>query len=67
MSLNLYKQKARQPGQVYVGNFGGIYLTGSYNRALIKTNVAAKDKYQQLKLPQPFTPILTKYSEKHLL
>ena len=40
VSLNLYKQKAFQP----------LYLTGSYNRALIKTNVAAKDEYERLKL-----------------
>ena len=50
VSLNLYRQKAFQPGQVYVAlsrikNFEGMYLTGSYNRALIKINVAAKDEY----------------------
>ena len=70
VSLNLCKQKAFPPGQLYVAlscitNFDGLYLTGSYNRALIKTNVAAKDEYKQLKLHQPFTPILTKHSGKH--
>ena len=28
-------------------------------------NVAAKDKYERLKLHQPCAPSLTKYSEKH--
>ena len=70
VSLNLYKQKAFQPGQVHVAlsritNFEGLHLTGSYDRALIKTNVAAKDEYERLELHQPFTPILTKYPEKH--
>ena len=64
VSLNLCKRKTLQSGQVYVGNFGGVYLTGSYNRALMKTNVAAKDEYKRLKLHQLITPILTKYSEK---
>ena len=49
--LNLYKQKEFQTGQVYVAlsritNSGGLYLTGSHNRALIKTNVATKDEYE---------------------
>ena len=70
MSLNLCKQKAFQPGQLYVAlshitNFDGLYLAGSHNRALIKTNVAAKDEYERLKLHPPFTPILTKYPEEH--
>ena len=71
MSLNLCKQKAFQPGQLYVAlshitNFDGLYLAGSHNRALIKTNVAAKDEYERLRLHQPLTPILKKYPEKHL-
>ena len=70
VSLNLCKQKAFQPGHVYVAsscitNFEGLYLTGSYNRALIKSNVAVKDEYDRLKLHEAFTPILTKYPEKH--
>ena len=70
MSLNSCKQKAFQRGQLYVAlsritNFDESCLTGSYNRALIKTNVAAKDEYDRLKLHQPFVPILTKYPEKH--
>ena len=55
MSLNLHKQKPFQPEQVYVvlhhiTNFERLHLSGSYNRALIKTDVAAKDEYGQLKL-----------------
>ena len=70
VSVNLCKQKAFQPGQLHVAlscitNFDGLYLTGPYNRALIKTNVAAKDGYERLKLHQPFTPFLTKYPGKH--
>ena len=42
-----------------------MYLPGSHNR--IKSNVAARDEYKRLKLHQPFTPILTKYPEKHSL
>ena len=47
VSLNLCKQKTFQPGQLYVAssriaNFNELYLTRPYNRALIKTNVAAK-------------------------
>ena len=49
-----------------ITNFDGLYLTGSYNTALTKTNVAAKDGYEWLKLHQPFTPFLAKYPEKHL-
>ena len=61
-TLNLCKQKAFQPGQAYVAlrritNFEGLYLTGSYNRALIKTNVAAKYEYKRPKLQQRFTPV----------
>ena len=70
VSLNLRKQKVRQPGQVYVAlsritNFERIYLTCSYSRTLIKTNVAGKDEYERLKLHQPYGPSLAKYSEKH--
>ena len=47
VSLNLYKQKAFQPGKVYVAlsriiNFDGMYLTESYNSFFIKTNFVAK-------------------------
>ena len=63
VNLNLCKQKAFQLGKVYVTlsritNFERMYLTGSYDRALTKTNVAAKGEYGQLKLHQRFTPIL---------
>ena len=52
VSLNLCNQKASQSGQIYVAiscitNFEGLYLTGSYNKTLIKTYVAAKDKYER--------------------
>ena len=55
VSLNLHKQKPFQPEQVYVvlhhiTNFERLHLSGSYNRALIKTNVVAKDEYGRLKL-----------------
>ena len=71
VSLNLCKQKAFQSWQLYVvlsciTNFHGLCLTGSYNGALIKNNVAAKDEYERLKLYQQFTAILTKYSENAL-
>ena len=70
VSLNLCKQKSFLSGQLYVAlsritNLDGLYLAGSYNRALIKTNVAAKDEYERLKLHHPFTPIVTKHPEKH--
>lgn len=51
LSLNLGKQKTFLPGKVHVAlshttNFKGMYLTRSYNRALMKANVAAKDEYE---------------------
>ena len=51
VGLNLCKQKAFQPGQVYVAiscitNIR-LYLTGSCNKTLIKMYVAAKDKYER--------------------
>ena len=54
ISFNLHRQKAFQPGQMYVAlsrvtSLAGLFLLGEYSKNTLKVNSLAKIEYERLR------------------
>ena len=62
LSFSLIKQRSFNPGQMYVvlsrvASLDGLFLTGKYNRNVIKADQKATEEYQILRDKYPFKPL----------